>query len=70
MRTFGTPRAAEASTLASAAIVTTQPPAKVVGLIKERRASGASLWEIAGELNQKPEINEVIHAEQRTIRGT
>jgi DNA invertase Pin-like site-specific DNA recombinase len=49
---LGNPRAAEAAILARAAIVLQRPPAKVVALMQERRASGASLREIAAELNQ------------------
>jgi DNA invertase Pin-like site-specific DNA recombinase len=50
--TLGNPRAAEAAVLARAAIVLQKPPPKVIALIEERRAGGASLREIAAELNQ------------------
>lgn len=49
---LGNPRAAAAATLARAARVTRKPPAQVLKLIAERRANGASLREIASELNQ------------------
>jgi len=49
---LGNPRAAEAAAIGRAAIVIPQPPPKVRTLIAERRAAGASLREIARELNQ------------------
>jgi len=49
---LGNPRAAEAAVLARAAIVLQKPPPKVIALIEERRTGGASLREIAAELNQ------------------
>lgn len=49
---LGNPRAAEAAVLARAARVIKKPPPQVRTLIQERRAAGASLREIAHELNQ------------------
>jgi DNA invertase Pin-like site-specific DNA recombinase len=49
---LGNPRYTESIEAARAAIVIQQPPAKVRALIQERRVAGASLREIAGELNQ------------------
>ena len=49
---LGNPRAAEAAVIAREAIVRTLPPPKVRMLIHERRTAGASLREIARELNQ------------------
>lgn len=49
---LGNPRATEAAIQARAAIVLQRPPAKVLALMQERRSGGASLREIAAELNQ------------------
>lgn len=49
---LGNPRAAQSAALGRAAIVIPQPPPKVLTLIHERRAAGASLRAIARELNQ------------------
>jgi len=49
---LGNPNAAQAAAIGRAAIVIPQPPPKVRTLICDRHASGASLREIARELNQ------------------
>ena len=49
---LGNPRAAEAAVLGRAARVIRRPPPKVLTLIQERRDGGATLREIAHELNQ------------------
>ena len=49
---LGNPHAAEAAALGRAVIVRPMPPPKVLTLMQERRTGGASLREIARELNQ------------------
>ncbi|MGI8711371.1 MAG: recombinase family protein [Acidimicrobiales bacterium] len=49
---LGNPRAAEAAVLARAARVIKKPPVQVVRLMHQHRAAGASLRDIARELNQ------------------
>ena len=49
---LGNPRAAEAAALGRAARVIRRPPPKVITPIQERRDGGATLREIAHELNQ------------------
>jgi DNA invertase Pin-like site-specific DNA recombinase len=49
---LGNPHAAEAAALGRAARVIRRPPPKVITLIHERRDAGATLREIAAELNQ------------------
>ena len=49
---LGNPNAAQAAAIGRAAIVIPQPPPQVRALIEQRRAAGASLREIARELNQ------------------
>jgi DNA invertase Pin-like site-specific DNA recombinase len=50
--TLGNPRAAEAAALGRAARTIEKPPPKVLQLMEAKRAEGASLREIARELNQ------------------
>src|SRR5436309_795039 len=49
---LGNARAVEAAALGRAARIIRKPPPQVLTLIQERRSAGASLREIAQELNQ------------------